>query len=142
MMDEREHQEVCPEVIDEPEDDLADNHPWPPSPEEIEPEYPEAMAEQDDFADDEPDLVEPEASKPLAVVPSVVDTERQVQPLAAEFFPVDALPGTIRKFVEEAAKSLSVPPDLIALPTLVSASAAIGNACRSQVKEGCGVSNN
>ncbi len=128
------------EVFAEPpfgEDDLEDEGPpWPSSPEEIEAEYPEDMAERADFADNELDLVEPEAPASLAVTASVVETKPQVQALAAESFPVDALPGTIREFVAEHSKALSAPPDLVAVPTLVAASAAIGNACRIQVKEG------
>ncbi len=76
MMDDHKPQEVCPEVVAEPEfgeDDLeSEEPPWPSSPEEMEADYPEDVAEQADFADDELDLVEPEASPTVAISPVVV----------------------------------------------------------------------
>lgn len=50
-------------------------------------------------------------------------------------FPLTSLPGPIRQFVEEAAPSFPVPPEMLALPALVSAGTAIGNSRVVQLKE-------
>jgi hypothetical protein len=54
----------------------------------------------------------------------------------AEPFPLDALPRAMRGYVEQFAAALPAPVDLVALPALGAASAAIGNARHLQVKEG------
>ena len=64
------------------------------------------------------------------------DSKPPDQEVEEQSFPLDTLPGPIKGFVDETAKSLSVPPDLIALPALVSTSAAIGNTRRIRLKEG------
>ncbi len=56
----------------EPQFGEDEEPPWPSSPEEMEADYPEDVAEQADFADDELDLVEPEASPTVAISPVVV----------------------------------------------------------------------
>ena len=60
--------------------------------------------------------------------------EQEAQEFAVEF-PVGMLPPVLRQFVEAVAETLPVPPDLVALPTLVAAGAAIGNSRRIQLKE-------
>lgn len=49
-------------------------------------------------------------------------------------FPLGSLPVPIRQLVKEGSEALPVPPDLLALPALVTASAAIGNSRILQVK--------
>ncbi len=49
-------------------------------------------------------------------------------------FPTDTLPGSLRQFVEEGAKALPAPPDFLAVPALVCAGAAIGNARQIRLK--------
>ncbi len=51
-------------------------------------------------------------------------------------FPLEALPSAIREFVAEGAEALPVPYELLAIPALVAAGAAIGNARGVQLKEG------
>jgi hypothetical protein len=51
-------------------------------------------------------------------------------------FPTDTLAPKVRQFVEECAASLPVPPDLVALPALVTVGAAIGNTRVIRLKEG------
>lgn len=51
-------------------------------------------------------------------------------------FPLDAIPSTLRRFVQEAAWSLPVPVDLIAVPLLVALGAAIGNSRSIRLKGG------
>ena len=50
-------------------------------------------------------------------------------------FPLDALPITIRRFVEETAEALPCPPDFIAIPTITGAGAAIGTRRFIEVKK-------
>lgn len=69
-----------------------------------------------------------------SAVPPAVDAlptearsdEQADEPMTA--FPLDALPEPIKRFTAECAKSLSVAPELVAVPALVTLSAAIGNA--------------
>lgn len=56
--------------------------------------------------------------------------------ISVPVFPLDVLPGPIRKLTEEGAATLGVPPDLIAVPLLTFAGATIGNTCRIQLKPG------
>lgn len=58
--------------------------------------------------------------------------EQTVRPMPT--FPLDALPDAIRQFTTECANSLSVAPELVAVPALVTLSAAIGNARRIRLK--------
>lgn len=51
-------------------------------------------------------------------------------------FPVEHLPGPIQEFVRQAAESHQVDESFLALPCLVVAAAAMGNAWRLKVKEG------
>src|SRR5262249_48619723 len=51
-------------------------------------------------------------------------------------FPTDALPIPLRELVVEGAAALVAPPDFIALPLLVAAGAAIGNAIELELKPG------
>lgn len=51
-------------------------------------------------------------------------------------FPLEALPSAIRQFVAEGAEALPGPYELLAIPALVAAGAAIGNACGIRLKEG------
>jgi Protein of unknown function (DUF3987) len=51
-------------------------------------------------------------------------------------FPTDTLAPRVRQFVEECAASLPTPPDLVALPALVTVGAAIGNARTLRLKAG------
>jgi len=50
--------------------------------------------------------------------------------------PLEALPFAIRQYVAEGAEALPGPYELLAIPALVAAGAAIGNACGVQLKEG------
>jgi hypothetical protein len=54
------------------------------------------------------------------------------EPLA---FPTDALPNSVRRFVEEAAASVGCPVDFVAVPALVALSAAIGDTRRVVIKK-------
>ncbi len=54
------------------------------------------------------------------------------EPLA---FPTDALPNSVRRFVEEAAASVGCPVDFVAVPALVALSSAIGDTRRVIVKK-------
>ena len=49
-------------------------------------------------------------------------------------FPVDALPGTLKRYAVEAAESIGCDPAYVALPLLTAAGAMIGNARRLHVK--------
>lgn len=72
-----------------------------------------------------------------SAVPPAVDArtdEQAVEPMEA--FPLDALPDAVRQFTTECADSLSVAPELVAVPALVTLSAAIGNARRIRLKAG------
>lgn len=51
-------------------------------------------------------------------------------------FPVDALPPTLRTYVEECAAALGVPPGMVGVPLLVATGAALGNAAELEVKRG------
>jgi hypothetical protein len=51
-------------------------------------------------------------------------------------FPIDALPGSCRRFVREAAISIGCAPDLVAVPLLGLLSSAIGNSRQVQLKRG------
>ena len=51
-------------------------------------------------------------------------------------FPVETLPSVMREFVVETARALSAAPDFVALPALVAAGVAIGNAVRICMKSG------
>ncbi|MCH8146776.1 MAG: DUF3987 domain-containing protein [Planctomycetes bacterium] len=50
-------------------------------------------------------------------------------------FPLDGLPRVLRPFVREVAKSLSCPPDYVALPLIVGLGAAIGRSRRIRIKD-------
>jgi hypothetical protein len=65
---------------------------------------------------------------PIEAQPATVDPEDRI-------FPTEALPDPLRPFVEECARSLPVPVELVAVPSLVVAGAAIGNARRIRLKE-------
>ena len=67
--------------------------------------------------------------------PTVPRTNEQAdEPMTA--FPLDALPGPIRQFAIEGAASLTAPPELIAVPALVVAAAAIGGSRIIELKQG------
>ena len=51
-------------------------------------------------------------------------------------FPLNALPTTLRRYVEEAAAAVGCPPEFIALPMLATLGAAIGNSYILVVKKG------
>jgi hypothetical protein len=55
---------------------------------------------------------------------------------AVEPFPVGSLPRICRMLVEEGAAAIVAPPDFIAVPLLVAAGAAIGNALEIELKPG------
>lgn len=78
---------------------------------------PVAIIELDDEHGDWPNLT-------LAEVPS------------AEPFPLDALPGPARSFVESIASSIGCPPDHAAMAVLVTAAAAIGRSVSLRLKGG------
>lgn len=73
-----------------------------------------------------------------SAVPATADDgrtdEQPVKPMTA--FPLDALPGPIQQFAMEGAASLTAPPELIAVPALVVAAAAIGGSRIIQLKPG------
>lgn len=50
-------------------------------------------------------------------------------------FPMHALPPILRDFAEAGSRSLPTPPEMIAIPCLVVAGAAIGNSCVIELKE-------
>jgi hypothetical protein len=56
--------------------------------------------------------------------------------MAVEPFPLDALPAEIAAFVRTVAAAIGCPPDYVAAPLLVYASAAIGNSARIELKRG------
>ncbi len=60
----------------------------------------------------------------------------KAQAESAKGFPVDTLPDKVRPFVEECAAALPAAPDLVALPTLVTVGAAIGNTRLLTLKDG------
>jgi hypothetical protein len=51
-------------------------------------------------------------------------------------FPIESLPPVLKEFVTQCANSLSVHPDLVALPVVVTIGAAIGTARQIKIKEG------
>jgi hypothetical protein len=51
-------------------------------------------------------------------------------------FPLEALPRTLRRVVEEASAAICCPPDFIAIPMLTTLGAAIGNSRVLVVKRG------
>ncbi len=51
-------------------------------------------------------------------------------------FPVDVFPGHVRRFIEEGANAINVPPDMVAAPLLGFAAGAIGNTRAVLVKPG------
>ena len=55
---------------------------------------------------------------------------------AIEGFPLDSLPDKVKPFVEECAASLPAAAGLVALPTLVTVGAAIGNTRLLTLKDG------
>lgn len=64
------------------------------------------------------------------------DGESELPSPAVTPFPIHALPEAIGTFAIASAASLSAPPELIAVPALVVAAAAIGNSRAIQLKEG------
>lgn len=62
--------------------------------------------------------------------------EHQVASFEISPFPLASLPGPIRQFVEEGAPAFPVPPELLALPSLVAAGVAIGNSRVVELKPG------
>ncbi len=50
-------------------------------------------------------------------------------------FPVDMLPPSLRRFTEETAQALPCAVDMIAIPALVAASAAIGASRKIRIKD-------
>ena len=60
-------------------------------------------------------------------------TRMDAAPIA---FPVDALPEPAARYVEEAAASLSCPPELVALPVLAAISGVMGQSRRLRIKPG------
>lgn len=64
-----------------------------------------------------------------------LDAPPEAEP-EVEQFPVEVLPEPVRRLVEEGAKSLGCPPDLVAVPALVALGTAIGANRRIEVKPG------
>lgn len=64
------------------------------------------------------------------------EVEEGTAEISTADFPVDALPGPMAKFVEQAAAALPAPADLVALPAIVAAGSAIGNSVTIKAKEG------
>src|SRR5687767_6960999 len=77
--------------------------------------------------------LEAEANGSLSPLSPLSPLLREI-PEAAPF-PVDALPGSCRRLVTEAAAALQCPPDLVALPMLATLGSAIGDARWAQLKE-------
>lgn len=71
--------------------------------------------------------------------PKAQEVEEETISLPAfrvEPFPVEVLPGSLARFVQEAAKALPCPPDFIGVPMLVMLGAAIGTSRVIQLKPG------
>jgi hypothetical protein len=58
------------------------------------------------------------------------------RPEGMPLFPTDMLPPSMARLVENAARALSVPPEFVAVPLMVLAGAAIGNAWMIETKKG------
>ncbi len=56
--------------------------------------------------------------------------------IASPAFPLDALPASVRSFVEAAAASIGCPPEFVAVPLLTLAGAVIGNSQALELKPG------
>jgi len=77
-----------------------------------------------------------EVPKPIEhALEAAVDIPQQ-QELPVLRFPLDVLPGPARRLVEEGARSLGCPPDLIGVPVLAAMGAAIGTRRCLEVKPG------
>ena len=85
---------------------------------------------------DDPVGGDPPVSSVNSVNSPVVFPRGGAAPIPVPAFPLDVLPGPMRKLTEEGAATLGVPPDLIAVPQLTFAGATIGNTCRIQLKPG------
>jgi hypothetical protein len=77
--------------------------------------------------------LEPDANGSLSPLTPLTPLLREIP--GAVPFPVDALPGSCRRLVTEAAAALECPPDLVALPMLATLGSAIGDARWVQLKE-------
>lgn len=64
------------------------------------------------------------------------ETRLAPQKDTVEQFPLEILPECIQKFIEHAAAALGCPVDLLAIPVLSLAGAAIGASCEIEVKRG------
>ena len=73
---------------------------------------------------------DPVPPTPIRPVP-VQEAEESAAP-----FPLDVLPRSLRRLVEEGATALPCPPDFVALPLLTAAGAAIGDAIELELKSG------
>lgn len=72
-----------------------------------------------------------------AVVRKTFEAKGECDPVPSEVaFPIDALPEPIGEFSTACAASLSAPVEMVAIPALVIAAAAIGNSRAIQLKEG------
>jgi hypothetical protein len=72
-------------------------------------------------------------SQPIATPADVLP---DIPPSNALSFPLEALPPILRQYVIEQAAALPVPIDLIAIPAIVAAGAAIGRTREIQLKDG------
>ncbi|MCS4155055.1 hypothetical protein GGQ03_002349 [Salinibacter ruber] len=63
-----------------------------------------------------------------------VEEKEQESVPSYEPFPLRALPGPVRAYVQAASKALPAPPSMVAVPTLSVLSGAIGDAARLQLK--------
>jgi hypothetical protein len=84
--------------------------------------------------------IPPEMLREVGIEPETNGALSPLTPLLREIleaapFPVDALPGSCRRLVAEAAAALECPPDLVALPMLATLGSAIGDARWAQLKE-------
>ncbi len=68
-----------------------------------------------------------------------IETETMMEPkllTTTPSFPLESLPSPMRQFVDEGAEAFPAPYELLAIPSLVSLGATIGNSRVVQLKEG------
>jgi hypothetical protein len=85
------------------------------------------------------DVAEPDAMRAeIETLAQAVDPWRpgEADDLAYRPFPVDALPESIRGFVDAGARAIGCDPSYLALPLLTAIAAAIGNTRRLELKRG------
>lgn len=73
---------------------------------------------------------------PETPAPDPIPFEPSGEPTAMPLFPTEILPPTMVRLIDASARALNVPPEFVAVPLLVLAGTAIGNAWCIEVKKG------